>query len=98
MTKTATSPPQSWFHSASPLPSIPRTGQSSQEGTAQRQPAKELLRLGDRGAYVRHLQRALRDNRYWVGPVDGVFDTLTRQAVYALQKAAGIRGHADRRV
>jgi hypothetical protein len=36
------------------------------------------------------VQRRLDALGYWLGPVDGKFGTLTRQAVYALQKAAGI--------
>jgi lipoprotein-anchoring transpeptidase ErfK/SrfK len=39
---------------------------------------------------VRALQRRLRELHYWVGPVDGAFGELTQQAVYALQKAAGL--------
>jgi peptidoglycan hydrolase-like protein with peptidoglycan-binding domain len=40
---------------------------------------------------VRTLQQRLAELDYWVGQVDGKFGNLTQQAVYALQKAAGIR-------
>ncbi|HSF99467.1 MAG TPA: L,D-transpeptidase family protein [Ornithinibacter sp.] len=36
------------------------------------------------------LQQRLTDLGYWLGTPDGSFGSLTRQAVYALQKAAGI--------
>ncbi len=36
------------------------------------------------------VQRRLKELRFWVGSVDGVFGWLTEQAVYAFQKANGI--------
>jgi lipoprotein-anchoring transpeptidase ErfK/SrfK len=53
-------------------------------------PAAARLRWGDTGEQVRTVQQRLESLGYWVGPVDGVFGPLTRQAVYAVQKAAGI--------
>ena len=48
-----------------------------------------LLSPGATGNTVTHLQRRLDALGYWV-PVNGRFDTLTTQALYALQKSAGI--------
>lgn len=50
-----------------------------------------ILRQGDSGAEVRALQRRLAELGYWVGRVDGRYGPLTTQAVYALQKAAGLK-------
>lgn len=52
--------------------------------------AHPTLRRGSTGAAVRTLQSRLTALRYWCGTVDGVFGGLTEQAVFALQKAAGI--------
>lgn len=48
------------------------------------------LRYGDRGERVLRLQQRLSDLGYWLGKPDGHFGGLTQQAVFALQKAAGI--------
>lgn len=39
---------------------------------------------------MRTVQRELAALGYWLGPPDGVFGDATQQAVYALQKAAGL--------
>lgn len=49
-----------------------------------------MLQIGDRGPTVRHLQERLSELGYWLGTPDGAFGGLTQQAVFALQKAAGI--------
>jgi putative cell wall-binding protein len=54
-----------------------------------RQPPATLVR-GDRGPEVVDLQQRLRNAGYWVGAVDGVYGTLTHQAVMALQKTHGL--------
>ncbi len=51
---------------------------------------RPLVRRGSRGRAVRYLQRRLVALGYWLGPQDGVFGSLTEQAVYAVQKAAGL--------
>lgn len=61
--------------SPSPSPTTPRTS---------------LVR-GDSGPKVLALQKRLSELGYWLGEPDGSFGSLTQQAVYALQKAAGIR-------
>ena len=47
------------------------------------------LVAGATGSAVQNLQSRLHELGYWL-PVDGRFTTLTTQALYALQKAAGI--------
>nr|MDA8262295.1 peptidoglycan-binding protein [Actinomycetota bacterium] len=49
-----------------------------------------LLQRGDTGPLVLSLQKQLVSLGYWLGTPDGVFGDGTQQAVYALQKAAGI--------
>ena len=49
-----------------------------------------MLRPGDKGPEVLALQQRLSDLGYWLGTPDGSFGNQTLQAVYALQKAAGI--------
>jgi hypothetical protein len=48
------------------------------------------LSLGDSGPAVLALQQQLTNLGYWLGAPDGNFGDSTQQAVYALQKAAGI--------
>jgi hypothetical protein len=48
------------------------------------------VQLGDFSTRVRRVQRALVELGYWLAPVNGYFGDSTQQAVYALQKAAGI--------
>jgi N-acetylmuramoyl-L-alanine amidase len=48
------------------------------------------LRTGSRGAAVLALQRRLTSLGYWLGAADGQFGDLTRQAVVAVQKVAGL--------
>lgn len=57
-------------------------------GTADAAPP--TLRRGARGAAVTTLQRDLSRLKYWCGAADGSFGHLTQQAVWALQKAAGL--------
>ena len=49
-----------------------------------------MLRNGDKGAEVKALQERLTALGYWNGKADGNFGSLTRQAIFALQKAAGL--------
>ncbi|MFI6483052.1 L,D-transpeptidase family protein [Nonomuraea sp. NPDC050663] len=48
------------------------------------------LRPGDEGAGVVALQERLSALGYWLGTPDGRYGTSTTQAVFALQKAAGL--------
>ncbi|MEU4324907.1 MULTISPECIES: L,D-transpeptidase family protein [Nonomuraea] len=62
-------------------------------------PALAELKAGDSGAGVRQMQDRLHELGYFVGARGGTYGPLTVQAVYALQKAAGIErtGVFDRR-
>jgi peptidoglycan hydrolase-like protein with peptidoglycan-binding domain len=64
--------------SASPDPSTTRPGPPSK------------LKRGAKGVKVTALQQRLAALGYWLGKADGSFGSLTQQAVYALQKAAGL--------
>jgi peptidoglycan hydrolase-like protein with peptidoglycan-binding domain len=48
------------------------------------------LKRGVKGAAVTALQQRLNALGYWNGKADGSFGSLTQQAVYAVQKAAGL--------
>ncbi|MCT2295932.1 L,D-transpeptidase family protein [Brachybacterium muris] len=52
--------------------------------------AAPVLRKGSRGSAVLKLQKDLIRLKYWLGTPDGSFGHLTQQAVYAIQKAAGL--------
>ena len=54
-------------------------------------PVAPVLRLGSTGAAVVELQKRLLSLGFWLVAPSGAFDDSTEQAVYALQKAAGIR-------
>jgi lipoprotein-anchoring transpeptidase ErfK/SrfK len=49
-----------------------------------------VLKPGNTGGAVLLLQQQLTTLGYWMGTPDGRFGTTTTQAVYALQKAAGL--------
>ncbi len=70
------------------LASDAATTTSTPTTTTTRAPA--LLFRGSHGSAVTALQRRLAALGYWVGPVTGVFNDATQQAVFAVQKAAGI--------
>jgi lipoprotein-anchoring transpeptidase ErfK/SrfK len=53
-------------------------------------PAPAPLGPGSSGAAVLALQQRLTSMGYWMGAPDGHFGNTTTQAVYALQKAAGL--------
>jgi peptidoglycan hydrolase-like protein with peptidoglycan-binding domain len=65
----------------------PQTRAAMRGGAA---PTGDVLNRGDTGPAVRDLQAQLRGLKYWVGPVDGIFGTLTHQAVTAFQKVNGL--------
>ena len=70
-------------------PALPAqaTTTSTQVATTTHAP---MLSRGSHGALVVALQRRLSALGYWVGPVTGEFSDATQQAVFAMQKAAGI--------
>ncbi len=54
------------------------------------EPDTDVLRRGSRGRMVTLLQNALKEAGFNVGTADGLFGTKTRDAVRALQQAAGL--------
>jgi len=70
-----------------PAPSAYPSGPASAPALPER---PEKLRSGAKGAGVMALQQRLTELGYWIGKADGRFGGTTQQAVYALQKAAGI--------
>jgi lipoprotein-anchoring transpeptidase ErfK/SrfK len=79
---------------SSPSPAAPTTPAeptpSAEPTEAPKPPKDDKLRRGDDGTEVTALQEQLAELGYWNGEADGSFGQLTQQAVYALQKAAGI--------
>ena len=86
--------------SPSPDPSLPTTPTPSPTPTPTPSPTPTpttapvaepaQLQVGDEGEAVAQVQRRLQELGYFLPAVDGVFGSNTRQAVWALQKAAGI--------
>ena len=97
---TLTPGPTAPSPSATPKASVPVTPKPTPTATATPkpkptpsrtpEPAHEVLRLGDRGPDVLSLQKRLTSLGYWLGEPDGHYGGLTQQAVWALQKTAGI--------
>jgi lipoprotein-anchoring transpeptidase ErfK/SrfK len=52
--------------------------------------AQALLKPGNTGPSVVALQKRLSALGYWIGKPDGTYGDSTQQAVFALQKAAGV--------
>ncbi|WP_298989013.1 L,D-transpeptidase family protein [uncultured Pseudokineococcus sp.] len=76
----------------SPAPSTaPSPTASTSPAPAPSDSAPVALRSGDRGERVRAAQERLSDLGYWLGDADGSYGELTRQAVLALQGAAGLQ-------
>ncbi|GGK97490.1 hypothetical protein GCM10012284_34670 [Mangrovihabitans endophyticus] len=87
-TAPPTTPPSS---SAATSATAPPTTPSAAASEPSSSPAKpEPLKVGAKGTEVRALQQRLTELGYWNGKADGVFGSVTQQAVYALQKAAGL--------
>ena len=74
--------------SATPSASASPTPTPTPTATAPAKPQK--LKVGSKGAAVLALQQRLTELGYWNGKADGKFGGTTQQAVFALQKAAGI--------
>ncbi len=73
-----------------PVTTPPTTTTTSTTTTTITPSAPVTLGPGDSGPAVLALQQRLTSLRYWLGTPDGTFGDSTEQAVYALQKAAGI--------
>jgi len=50
-----------------------------------------VLRVGSRGEAVKTAQNSLKQQGFYTGNVNGVFDNKTRSAVIQLQKSKGLR-------
>ncbi|MGM0619348.1 MAG: L,D-transpeptidase family protein [Actinomycetota bacterium] len=73
-----------------PVPSDEADGGDDEAADDIAEPSPVTLQRGDEGPAVAALQRALRDSRYWVDGIDGVFGLNTEHAVLAVQKAHGL--------
>lgn len=80
--------------SSAPAPSATATPSAAPEPGAPQAPAPspkpKKLKIGTKGDRVSALQQRLTELGYWNGKADGSFGSLTQQAVFALQKAAGL--------
>jgi peptidoglycan hydrolase-like protein with peptidoglycan-binding domain len=74
----------------SPTTSTPPTTTPTTPTTPTKPPPPQKLKSGSKGAEVLALQDRLAELGYWNGKADGKFGSTTQQAVFALQKAAGI--------
>ena len=85
--------------SESPAPSAPPAPSDAPSPTpstapptpAAPKPADDgKLKRGEKGAQIVALQNRLNELGYWVGTANGTFGDQTQQAVFALQKSAGV--------
>ena len=53
--------------------------------------ASALSKIGSRSEEVRQIQQALKNKGYYTGSVDGIFGTLTKNAVTAFQRDNGLK-------
>jgi hypothetical protein len=83
---TTAAPSASATATASPSAAAPATSAPATKAPAPAGP----LKVGSSGPAVVQLQQQLTALGYWLGAADGRFGGSTQQAVYALQKAAGL--------
>ncbi|GAA2617712.1 hypothetical protein Adu01nite_48260 [Paractinoplanes durhamensis] len=76
--------------SVSPSPSVSESPNATPTPTATTPAPVKKLKLGNKGADVLAVQQRLVSLGYWINKTDGKFGGTTQQAVFALQKAAGI--------
>lgn len=86
----ATPPTETAKPSASPPASAAPPTESSPGPKPPSRPKPAKLKRGASGPKVLALQRRLDELGYWIGTADGNYGMVTQQAVYALQKAAGL--------
>ncbi|MFI6077669.1 L,D-transpeptidase family protein [Actinoplanes sp. NPDC051343] len=89
-TSTTSTPSPGVPSSAAPSPSATKSPTPTPTPTKTKPPAPRKLKVGAKGAEVVALQKRLTELGYWNGKADGNFGGTTQQAVFALQKAAGI--------
>lgn len=73
-----------------PTPSVTAPSPEPTPTPTKTTPPRTSLLYGDRGPKVLALQQRLSELGYWLGTPDGSFGSLTQQAVFALQKSAGL--------
>ncbi len=83
----STAPATAVPSTAAPTPASPSPSPSASPSAV---PFTGLLKVGSKGDPVTQLQQRLTALGYWNGAADGKFGGLTQQAVWALQKAAGL--------
>jgi hypothetical protein len=76
--------------SGTPGPTPSGTTPTPTTSASPRPSGPPLLRQGDRGPRVQAAQRRLLAFGYWLSEADGTYGPTTSQAVFALQKAAGL--------
>jgi len=86
----ASSPTAATTTDPAPSPSASATPPAPATATPTKPPTPAKLRSGSKGTAVKTLQARLTELGYWNGKADGTFGGTTQQAVYALQKAAGL--------
>jgi peptidoglycan hydrolase-like protein with peptidoglycan-binding domain len=69
----------------------PSTKPTPEPSSSPKPKPKTNLVRGDSGPKVLALQQRLTELGYWLGTPDSSFGSLTQQAVWALQKSAGLR-------
>ena len=82
--------PSSATPSVAPSSSTPAPSTSTAPTKPPAAPKPQKLKVGAKGAKVTALQQRLTELGYWNGKADGTFGSLTQQAIYAVQKAAGL--------
>jgi peptidoglycan hydrolase-like protein with peptidoglycan-binding domain len=75
---------------AAPTSAAPTEAAPTSAAPTESAPKPQKLKTGAKGAKVTALQERLADLGYWNGKADGSFGSLTHQAVYAVQKTAGL--------
>lgn len=92
---SVTTVPESHPTTPSSVSTPPTSGSTSEPLPSTAAPSSSMvapvLTLGSTGPAVTGLQDRLQSLHFWVGTVDGRFGDSTRQAVYAFQKAAGLK-------
>lgn len=88
--RPTTTPSPKPTRTAKPAPTPSATATAKPTPKPKPKPKTNLVR-GDSGPKVLALQQRLTELGYWLGTPDGSFGSLTQQAVWALQKSAGLR-------
>jgi peptidoglycan hydrolase-like protein with peptidoglycan-binding domain len=89
-TEPSSAPSASETPSATPSSSASPSASASPTPTPTATAKPQKLKVGSKGPAVLALQQRLTELGYWNGKADGKFGGTTQQAVFALQKAAGI--------